>query len=62
MLLASLEVDHTGFDDWRPGDQRVFVANVSKAKLALGWTPKVSPMEGVDRLLDWVVESRGLFA
>jgi len=47
--------------DWRPGDQRIFVADVCKAERKLGWSPKISPAEGVDRLLDWVAENRALF-
>jgi CDP-paratose 2-epimerase len=47
--------------EWRPGDQRVFVANVQKAKRALGWTPKVSTDEGVARLISWVQANRDLF-
>ena len=48
------------FDDWRPGDQRVFVAEVSKAERELGWKPTVAPREGVRRLAAWVDESREL--
>jgi CDP-paratose 2-epimerase len=47
--------------DWRPGDQRVFVADVRKAGRLLGWRPGVSTDEGVDRLIAWVKENRGLF-
>lgn len=50
------------FADWRPGDQRVFVADVRKAQKVLGWRPKVTVDQGVDRLIDWVRENRGLFA
>jgi CDP-paratose 2-epimerase len=50
------------FADWRPGDQRVFVANVAKAEKVLGWKPRVSTSEGVDRLIAWVRENRRLFA
>ena len=39
--------------DWRPGDQRVFVADVTKAKQVLGWHPKVTPAQGVARLAEW---------
>ena len=49
------------FADWRPGDQRVFVADISKAQRLLDWTPKVSTDEGVERLIDWVKENRSLF-
>jgi CDP-paratose 2-epimerase len=46
---------------WRPGDQRVFVADVRKAKRLLGWTPRIATAEGVGRLLEWVREHRDLF-
>ena len=32
--------------DWRPGDQRVFVADVRKAKRPLGWEPRSRPTKG----------------
>jgi CDP-paratose 2-epimerase len=47
--------------DWRPGDQRVFVADVRKAERLLGWRPRVSTDEGIDRLLAWVRDNRSLF-
>jgi CDP-paratose 2-epimerase len=46
---------------WRPGDQRVFVADVRKAERVLGWRPSVSTDEGVARLIDWVKENQSLF-
>ena len=49
------------FADWRPGDQRVFVADVRKAERLLGWKPKVKTAEGVQKLLDWVRDNRRLF-
>ncbi len=49
------------FSDWRPGDQRVFVADVRKAGRLLGWRPKVSVESGVDRLIAWVRDNRSLF-
>jgi len=51
----------TGQGDWRPGDQKVFVANCLKAQTELGWLPKVGVEEGVQRLVDWVQANRGLF-
>jgi CDP-paratose 2-epimerase len=65
-LLAMLE-ELTGrplrprFAEWRPGDQPVFVADISAAKAALGWQPKVDVRTGVRRLYAWVEENRALF-
>ena len=47
--------------DWRPGDQRVFVADVRKAGRELGWTPQVNIEEGIRKLFEWVRENRDLF-
>lgn len=49
------------YADWRPGDQRVFVANIQKAKELLGWQPKVSPQEGIKDLYEWVSANKELF-
>lgn len=46
------------FSDWRPGDQKVFIAHCGKASRELGWNPSVAPLEGVERLLKWVRDSR----
>jgi len=58
-LGRSLKPPHA---DWRPGDQRVFVADIRKAERVLGWSPTVSTLDGVDRLIAWVKENTGLFA
>jgi CDP-paratose 2-epimerase len=47
--------------DWRPGDQRVFVADIRKAGRELGWQPKVGVEEGVGRLFEWVRGNKDLF-
>jgi CDP-paratose 2-epimerase len=52
----------TEYGDWRPGDQRVYVSDIRKAERVLGWTPKVSWSEGVERLLAWIDANQGLFA
>jgi CDP-paratose 2-epimerase len=44
--------------EWRPGDQRVFIANCAKALRELDWEPRVSPREGVLKLLDWTRRMR----
>jgi CDP-paratose 2-epimerase len=47
---------------WRPGDQPVFVCDISKAKREFGWAPKVGVEAGVRKLHRWVMENRRLFA
>jgi CDP-paratose 2-epimerase len=46
---------------WRPGDQKVFVADIRKAGRELGWEPKIGVEEGVLKLFTWVRENRNLF-
>ena len=58
LLGQEIEVAH---DDWRPGDQRIFVADIRKAERELGWRPKTGKEEGVRRLYQWVAANRSLF-
>jgi CDP-paratose 2-epimerase len=46
-----------GSGPWRPGDQRIFIANTAKITRDLGWKPRTSAVEGVERLAAWVKES-----
>jgi CDP-paratose 2-epimerase len=50
------------WDDWRPGDQPVFVCDVSKAKKELGWQPTIDVDAGVLKLIEWVKDHSDLFA
>lgn len=58
LLGKKIEVAHA---DWRPGDQRVFYADFTKAKRELGWEPKIDIEEGLEMLFDWVKENRDMF-
>ncbi len=48
------------FSDWRPGDQKIYVSDISKATRELNWTPRVSNREGIRRLFDWVKENKSM--
>jgi len=62
MLKRNLGKDISpSWDDWRPGDQPVFVCDLGKAKQALGWKPHTDVGQGVEQLADWVSENRQLF-
>lgn len=41
---------------WRLSDQKVFVADITKIKNDLGWSPKVSAREGIGKMIEWVKE------
>ncbi len=58
LIGSSIEI---GRGDWRPGDQRVFYADISKAEKELGWKPKIGVEEGVQKLFDWVKQNKDLF-
>ena len=46
---------------WRPGDQKVFVSDIRRAKADLGWEPCVSVEDGIRRLFEWVGQNPELF-
>lgn len=58
LLGHDVEVSH---DEWRPGDQLVYISDTNKARQDLGWEPVVSVSEGIDRLFHWVVDNKHLF-
>ncbi len=58
LLGKKIEIAHA---DWRPGDQRVFYADFSKARNELGWEPKIGLEDGIERLYKWVKENKDLF-
>ena len=53
-------VRHT-FEDWRPGDQPIYVSDIRSAAQLLGWQPKTSVDQGLDQLFDWIVAHEDLF-
>ncbi len=59
LLGAKIPVARSG---WRPGDQKVFVADIRKAGQELGWAPGIGVEAGVRRLFEWVSENRALFS
>lgn len=44
--------------DWRESDQKVFVADISKARELMGWQPKVSKEHGIRLMLDWLMNKQ----
>lgn len=42
------------FRSWRPGDQRVYISNIRRARRELDWKPRTSLHPGLDRLWLWL--------
>jgi CDP-paratose 2-epimerase len=49
------------WQDWRPGDQRVYVSDIRKLETVLGWRPEIGVETGVAELVDWVEQSHLAF-
>src|SRR3989344_2755237 len=45
----------------RPGDQPIYVSDVSLLKNEVGWQPKVAVSEGIEKLWQWVYSNQSLF-
>jgi CDP-paratose 2-epimerase len=58
--LSGKEVEFS-LADWRPGDQKVFVADTRKAQQILGWRAQVETSEGLQKLFTWVSENKARF-
>jgi CDP-paratose 2-epimerase len=50
---------HAQTDNWRPGDQPVYVSNTHKAESDFGWKPQVGIDEGLHHLWNWALVLSG---
>jgi CDP-paratose 2-epimerase len=46
------------FEDWRPADQQYYVSDTRKFSAATGWRAQVPVGEGIQRLYEWLRETR----
>lgn len=51
LLGRKIAVKYSG---WRPGDQKVYISDITKSRKDFGWKPEVSSKEGVEKLYQWV--------
>ena len=58
-LIASLEsklqkrVNFKKYD-WRPGDQKIYISDISKVSKELNWKPQVKISDGLDKVINWI--------
>jgi CDP-paratose 2-epimerase len=43
----------TTYDEWREGDQKVYVSDISRAKKHLNWKPRVDFNHGIKKYIEW---------
>jgi CDP-paratose 2-epimerase len=49
----------TDFDEFRPGDQKIYVSDIRKAQTQLGWAPSVKIAEGLGMLINsWKMDQQ----
>jgi len=53
------DITYTG---WRPSDQKVYISDTRKAEREIGWKARVSPNDGVRRIVTWIQENIKLFS
>lgn len=49
------------WDEWRPGDQQVYVSDIRKLDNLLGWRPEIGVSAGIAQLADWVAQNHAAF-
>ena len=52
---------NVSYSDWRPGDQKVYISDISLVEKQLGWQPKVKVEQGIENLYKWVQKNKDLF-
>ena len=57
LLKAVSQIPSVQFASWRPGDQRIYISDISKALRHFGWQPRISVPEGLERLAAWAAEA-----
>ena len=40
----------------RISDQKIFVADILKVKEKMGWKPKISKLNGIKKMIEWIIK------
>lgn len=56
-LNKKLEVS---FSDWRPGDQKVYISDIKKAKRDFGWEPTRGLEVGFEEMFSWIEANKNI--
>ena len=44
--------------NWRPGDQKIYISDISKISKDLNWKPKIKISDGLDKVINWVESNK----
>lgn len=47
--------------DWRPGDQKIYISDISKIYRDIQWKPKCSIKDGITAMLEWIKNNKPVF-
>ena len=50
------------YENWRKGDQKIFISDNSKIKKDLNWSPKIKKLDGIKKLIKWVESNKKLIS
>jgi len=60
MELLGRNIDVT-YNDWRPGDQPVYISDIRKIENLVNWRPSVMVRDGITRLFEWIRDHQNQF-
>jgi CDP-paratose 2-epimerase len=49
------------FDNWRPGDQKVYISDIQKLYKDIDWEPTTNIIQGVKIMLTWIKNNQSIF-
>jgi len=49
-------------ETWRPGDQPIYISDITRAKQDFGWQPHIGVDEGLQKLWTWIGENEAILA
>ncbi|MGE0628054.1 MAG: GDP-mannose 4,6-dehydratase [Hyphomicrobiaceae bacterium] len=62
ILQRELRIDiPLNWDEWRPGDQQVYISDIRKLDAKLNWRPAINVQAGISKLVAWVAQNRAAF-
>ena len=50
------------YRDWRSGDQKIYISDVSKIKTFISWKPRTSVQSGLEKTIKWVSKNKKLLS